>query len=237
MNLNFRDKTKSRPKFKSIPVPNTEEDFGESGWQISFLDTITVLLCMMIVLASIPSNTSKSNQKKGGLDQGLGGEFPLSVDWDIFRLNEELTNQLKDELESEKLLLEKGEYEIRMIFRGSSFYDQGSAELLPAGKDIILGIVDKLVSWHRQDYKIDVEGHTDSSPIQTFQFPSNWELSAARASGVVKFFLNSGISPQKLKASGFADAVPLYPEVDAEGNFLAKNRDYNRRIVIRLYFE
>jgi chemotaxis protein MotB len=217
---------------KSNPLPpfETEEDFGESFWQVSFLDTITVLLCMMIILASIPSNSKES-------DKAGKGEFPLEVDWDIFRLNEELRVQLSDELEAEKVLLEKGEYEIRMIFTGSSFYNQGSTVLLPEGREIIRGIVEKLVTWNRQDFKIDVEGHTDSSPINTFQFPSNWELSTARASGVVKFFLDSGIPPQKLKASGFADAVPLYPEADAEGNFLPKNQDYNRRIVIRLYFE
>lgn len=226
-----------KPRSKPSPPISYEEDFGESVWQISFLDTITVLLCMMIILASVPSNSKETNRKKGNSSQYDEGEFPITVDWDIFRLNDELKNQLNDELDDEKLLLEKGEYEIRMIFTGSSFYTTGSAELLPEGKEIILGIVDKLASWHRQDYKIDVEGHTDSSPIQTIQYPSNWELSAARASGVVKFFLDSGILPQKLKASGFADAVPLYPEVDAEGNFLAKNRDYNRRIVIRLYFE
>jgi len=226
-----------KPRSKPSPPISYEEDFGESVWQISFLDTITVLLCMMIILASVPSNSKDANRKKGSSSQYDEGEFPLAVDWDIFRLNDELKNQLKDELEAEKLLLEKGEYEIRMIFTGSSFYNQGSAQLLPEGKEIILGIVDKLAAWHRQDYKIDVEGHTDSSPIKSLQYPSNWELSAARAAGVVKFFLESGISSQKLKASGFADALPILPEVDEAGKLLAKNQDYNRRIVIRLYFE
>ena len=233
MKLKLPLKTRSKPS----PPISYEEDFGESVWQISFLDTITVLLCMMIILASVPSNSKDANRKKGSSSQYDEGEFPLTVDWDIFRLNDELKNQLKDELEAEKLLLEKGEYEIRMIFTGSSFYKQGSAQLLPEGKEIILGIVDKLAAWHRQDYKIDVEGHTDSSPIKSLQYPSNWELLAARAAGVVKFFLESGISSQKLKASGFSDALPILPEVDEAGKLLAKNQDYNRRIVIRLYFE
>ncbi len=233
MKFNFPDRSKSNDWLSD----NSSEDFGEGVWQISFLDIITVMLCMMIILASIPTKGLLPNFRKGGVDQLEEGEYPSTVDWGIFRLNEELTNQLSNEIKSGKLLLEKGEYEIRMIFTGSSFYEQGSAVLLPEGKEIILGIVEKLVTWNRQDYKIDVEGHTDSAPIQNFQFPSNWELSTARASGVVKFFLISGIPPQKLKASGFADAMPLYPEVDSNGNLLVKNRDYNRRIVIRLYFE
>ena len=235
MNSNFSEKPRLQPRLPIAQAP--DDDFGEGIWQISFLDTITVLLCMMIILASVPSNSKSSIKKKESSEQTAKGEFPITVDWDIFRLNEELKIQLKSELEEEKLILEKGEYEIRMVFTGSSFFDQGSASLLPEGKKIILGIVEKLVTWNRQDYKIDVEGHTDSSPIRTARFPSNWELSAARASGVVKFFLDSGIAPQKLKASGFADAIPLYAENDEEGNFLAKNQDYNRRIVIRLYFE
>ncbi|WP_051260833.1 OmpA/MotB family protein [Algoriphagus marincola] len=205
-------------------------------WQITYLDVVTVLLCAMILLSN-PEILSISDTKNDNGPLENNREYPLNVEWSILDLNEELRAKFEKEIERGNLFFETGEYEIRMNFSGSIFYNQGSSILLPEGKNIIHDIISKLANWERQDYKIDVEGHTDSTPIETLQFPSNWELSASRASGVVKFFLKSGISSQKLKASGYADSQPLYQEIDEFGKLIMNNQDFNRRIVIRLYFE
>ncbi|WP_289030882.1 OmpA family protein [uncultured Algoriphagus sp.] len=208
-------------------------EFDQNSWQISFLDTIIVLLCLMIVLATFPkfSNSNSSNQTD------IKDEFLLKVGWDISQFNNELKEQFEDELAEGRVMLEKGDYEIRMVFIGSAFYEQGSAELLIGGKNIIQKIATKIMLLNRSDYKIDVEGHADSSPIKTDKYPSNWELSAARAAGVVKFFLDLGVPSSSLKASGYADSTPLFEETDNFGNIISENQDFNRRIVIRLYFE
>ncbi len=62
----------------------------------------------------------------------------------------------------------------------------------------------KLNSDEFKDYQITVEGHTDDTPIHTTEFPSNWELSTARASAVVHVFLEQGIPAQRLRAAGYA---------------------------------
>lgn len=72
---------------------------------------------------------------------------------------------------------------------------------------------------------ISVEGHTDNIPISTAQFPSNWELSAARAISVVRLLQQRGIEGQRLRAIGYADSLPLRSNDTAEGG--AVNRRVN----------
>lgn len=214
-----------------------EDEDSSNVWQLSYLDTLTVLLCMMIILASVNGaiEIPEATEIKEMTEQSESRL--LRVSWDIKELEGELEMLLREELSAGKLLLESGNYEIRMQFAGSTFFNQGQAVLLPAGQKLISRIIDKLAGWRRQDFKIDIEGHTDSAPIQSQQFPSNWELSAARASGVVRYFLDLGIPSQQLKASGYADAFPLKAERDEDGKYIPANQDYNRRIVIRLYFD
>jgi len=75
-------------------------------------------------------------------------------------------------------------------------------------------------------FPVTIEGHTDNIPISTFRFPSNWELSAVRASSVVRLFVESGVSPERLTAAGYADQRPVADNTTEEG------RTRNRRVAI-----
>lgn len=116
----------------------------------------------------------------------------------------------------------------------AAFFDSGSAALSDAGKAILRGILPRLVAALVEGYRIKVEGHTDDSPIDTAQFPSNWELSAARASAVVHFYIEQGVPAQRLRAIGYADTEPKAPDRDAAGNPIPQNQAENRRVVIAL---
>lgn len=74
------------------------------------------------------------------------------------------------------------------------------------------------------DYTINIRGHTDNRPINTLQFPSNWELSAVRATTVLRYFLLNGLTPERITATGYADLLPIAPNDTAEG------RSENRRV-------
>jgi chemotaxis protein MotB len=78
------------------------------------------------------------------------------------------------------------------------------------------------------DFPITVEGHTDNTPISTPQFPSNWELSGARASSVVRLFIDNGVDARRLTATGFADQRPIADNATPEG------RARNRRVAITI---
>ncbi|TSE21479.1 Motility protein B [Tepidimonas alkaliphilus] len=115
-----------------------------------------------------------------------------------------------------------------LIFRIPSevLFAPGEAELTPAGKTVIDRLLPALN--RLPDYTVVVEGHTDNVPIQNARFPSNWELSAARASSVVRHLEARGINPTRLRATGLADTRPIAP------NDTAASRAQNRRVEITL---
>jgi chemotaxis protein MotB len=116
----------------------------------------------------------------------------------------------------------------------AAFFDSGSAILSPAGKAILHDVAENLKSEKFKDYQVTVEGHTDDAPINTSLFPSNWELSTARAAAVVRFFLDEGIAAQKLRAAGYADTFPKVSNHDVNGRAIPENQAQNRRVVIKL---
>ncbi|HWS46994.1 MAG TPA: flagellar motor protein MotB [Acidimicrobiia bacterium] len=102
-------------------------------------------------------------------------------------------------------------------------FDPGKADVRPDGA-LLLGVIGKVLT--TIDNPIDIYGFTDSQPIETTQFPSNWELSGARASAVLRSFIALGISAQRLTASGRADLDPVATNATAAGRAL------NRRVEI-----
>src|SRR6185295_1396679 len=106
------------------------------------------------------------------------------------------------------------------------FFDSGKAALKEQGKEVLKKVGEALKGY--EDKAIRVVGHTDNVPIATAQFPSNWELSVARATTVVRFLQASGIPPERMTASGRGEFSPIAPNDDADG------RRKNRRIEITL---
>jgi chemotaxis protein MotB len=105
-------------------------------------------------------------------------------------------------------------------------FDPGRTDIKAAGKDAIAQLTTALQAIAGR--KFQVAGHTDDTPIHTAKFPSNWELSTARAVVVVNFMIKSGMEPQRLSAAGFADTDPVASNDTPEG------KAQNRRIEIEL---
>ncbi|HWV54593.1 peptidoglycan -binding protein [Pseudorhodoplanes sp.] len=121
----------------------------------------------------------------------------------------------------------------RFVFQSEVFFDPGQAVLKPEGRVEIDKIVEALTELEKKippdiAWVMRVDGHTDIRPIANVQFPSNWELSSARAIAVVQYMISRGISPQRLVAAGFGEFQPL----DSEKTEEAFRR--NRRIELKL---
>jgi chemotaxis protein MotB len=110
-----------------------------------------------------------------------------------------------------------------MEINASALFNQGEADIQPVAKKTLADAAKVLVD---NDFAIEVEGHTDNMPISTSKFPSNWELSSARASSVVRLFIDQGVLAKRLKAVGSADNLPVMTNDTAEG------RARNRRVTI-----
>jgi chemotaxis protein MotB len=121
----------------------------------------------------------------------------------------------------------------RFVFQAEVLFNAGSADLEPAGKAQIARVADALKEITAKippeiNWVLQVDGHTDKRPIQTAQFPTNWELSTARAISVVKFLMSQGIPSERLSAAGFAEFAPIDPRDDEIG------WRRNRRIELKL---
>ena len=121
----------------------------------------------------------------------------------------------------------------RFIFESELLFDSASANLQSAGmeklKQIGLTLMDTTQDIPADiDWIIQVEGHTDKRSIKTVQYPSNWELSTARANSVLKLLLDLGFAPHRLSAAGYGE---FYPLSDGDSN---EDLQQNRRIELKL---
>jgi len=106
--------------------------------------------------------------------------------------------------------------------KGAALFTSGSANFNPAMLPMLDALLETLIV--NPGYKLEIQGHTDDLPIRTPQFPSNWELSAVRATTVLRYMVDSGVNPRRLTATGYGSSLPLVPNTSQE------NRAINRRI-------
>ena len=111
---------------------------------------------------------------------------------------------------------------LRIRVKGSVLFESGDAAFNRQMMPILDALLDKLEQ--NPEYKMGIQGHTDNIPIETAIFPSNWELSAIRATTVLRYFVRGGIDPERVTATGYGDALPIVPNDSAE------QRAENRRI-------
>jgi chemotaxis protein MotB len=121
----------------------------------------------------------------------------------------------------------------RFVFQSEVFFDVGAAALRPEGRNELDKIASALLDLDKEipgeiAWVMRVDGHTDVRPIASAQFPSNWELSAARAISVVQYLISKGVSPQRLVAAGFGEFQPL------ESGQTEEAYRRNRRIELKL---
>ena len=214
-----------------------EEAEEDLEYLLTYSDMITLLLAFFAILiaSSTPDQALWDQMKEGMRSEVTGTEIQKTP---LAEIKADLDSILTTEREQGLVNIDLTNKEIVMTFNSSSLYISGGAELLPSGEGIIRKVGDALNGLSFYNFKVDIEGHTDNVPINTLRFPSNWELSVARASEVVKFLVNLGYEPSNLKASGYADTQPLpnAPHTDEFGQDIIENRAKNRRIVLRIYY-
>ena len=214
-----------------------KNEFGEGQeelWLLTYADLITLLLCFFILLFSASSvNQNAWESIKTSYSVKMKKEVTNTPLADI---KNQLDSMLMKEVKDNKLEISKDENGINMRFISTSFYNSGEAILLPDGKEIVDKIFNIIKSVKGTEFNIDVEGHTDDNPISNNNFPSNWELSVARASNVIRYLVERGIKPERLKASGYADTQPIVANRNAKAEPIIENQAINRRVVLRIYY-
>ncbi|MEY4616887.1 MAG: hypothetical protein RJB66_1847 [Pseudomonadota bacterium] len=211
-------------------IANTEEAESDSIWLISYADLMTLLFGFFVMLMTF-SKIDQENFEKARKEttRFFGGEYKLPMQ----KLQSDLAKEVHQQQLAEQVHFELDNRGLSVTFRGALFFDSGSAELRPEAEALtqkILPVIKNL----GPDIKIIVEGHTDDSPIYDERFPSNWELSSYRATRVLRLLQTLGVPKTQLRAIGFGDSMPAFPNRDEKGHVIAENQSQNRRVVLRI---
>jgi chemotaxis protein MotB len=226
---------------------------GAPGWMATFADLVTLLMCFFVLLFAM-STTQQETYKElvQSLRTALGAQAvpesgtregltmhavpsePPSENQQIDELGAMIEKEMEDIVSEvrELVLFNKlgGEVSVTKTEDGVVItmsdlllFAQGGTNLSAKGRDIlrkVAAVLSKLA------YHVKIKGHTDSSPISSTMFPSNWELSSARASTVVRLLVQNGVPPQYVSAEGYANFHPVAT------NDTARGRALNRRVEI-----
>lgn len=168
---------------------------------------------------------------KQGVDSNAAGNGPNSSTGQASKHGTEVIKQMADELEKamsnlikkDLIAVRRSDLWVEVEIKTSILFPSGSAKLQTDALPVLHEIAKILKNFTNP---IRVEGFTDSVPINTVAFPSNWELSAGRAASVVHLFTNEGVDPRQLASIGFGEYRPIADNSTPEG------RNKNRRVVI-----
>ncbi len=233
-----------------------EEHDNHERWLISYADFITLMFALFVVLYGLSSvDEGKYKVFSASLSSEFGKqvlkpEAMVSLNEQerllklmVERKNAKLAEQQR--MQQERMqrmvnslnqvmapLLESGQVSITQTNRGvvldinaSALFNIGDAKLQGDSANTLAEVARVL---GQSNHAIEVEGHTDDIPIRTTQFPSNWELSSARASSVVRLFIEYGVTAMRLTAIGSAANYPVVSNDTPEG------RARNRRITVTI---
>lgn len=227
---------------------NKDESQDTMKWMVTFSDLITLLLTFFVLLLTMCSlEAGKVEQFQAACTEAMGilleGKYS-EVQQRIItsskrRIDEQalkMENILKqfsgiktmvvNEDKGGKLKFKELERGLSIIMKDDLLFDSGQSEINPEGISVLRELGHKFENF---DGEVIIEGHTDDVSIRTEQFPSNWELSIARAVNITRFLSEDvGIDPMKMSAVGYADTKPLV------ANGTAENRRRNRRVEIIL---
>lgn len=236
------------------PPQEPQKDDGLPPWMATFADMMTLLLCFFVLLLSFAEQSEEKYRDALGSIKGAFGVKEIravSEDMAQFNTSSQATQDLASQISHDerlllgvimriKSLLEDVDMELKegagvtadrdgVVFsaRSSAMFKPGTAELAEGASEVLDTVIKVL-----KDYKLNlvVRGHTDDRPIATRKFPSNWELSAARAAVALDYILSKGvIEVSRAKAVGYADTRP------AARNDTEENRNKNQRVEFYLH--
>ena len=210
-----------------------------AAWQTTYGDMVTLLLTFFVLLYSFSTVDAQKFMSlalalQGALGVLPGGQTvsvaPQPISRDGSPSREEL-QQIQAIFEQMQRLVAQGELSgtVELIqeerglvvrFAERAFFDLGKAELRPDTLSVLERIAEVL--WPLPNH-VRVEGHTDNLPIRTERFPSNWELSTARATSVIRYLIEEQqLDPERLSAAGYGEYRPIDTNDTAEGR--ARNR-------------
>lgn len=225
----------SRELFRKLENLERELDStahtGHNRWMVPYADLLTLLLGLFLVLfASSKMELQKmsvAKQVKPPVSASLkSGPNQPKPDKKVTQAT--LSAQLQKQFKMKGVEIREQERGVVISLKDSILFSAGSADLSPAAKKTLNQLSAQLKqAMNGQTRPIRVEGHTDNTPIRTSRYPSNWELSTARATNIVRYLIGGKQLPaDKLSAAGYGEFRPVAKNSSIEG------KQKNRRVDI-----
>ena len=203
---------------------------SDSNWLITFSDVMTLLLIFFVVFFFAKLHTADENTNRKDLPAAINLPSPVtsgSITAMAHDVSKEIDNLKHFADMSDDISIEAIERGMIVTLREKVTFRPGDARLLRESEAILDSVADILK--HHASYMIEINGHTDNVPINTPGYPSNWELSVARAASVLKYFINRhGIDPARFSIKGDGEQRPVV------ANDSPDHRAQNRRVEIKL---
>lgn len=230
-------------------IDTTTTKTGNERWLVSYSDLVTLLFAFFVVMYSVSHvNSEKYRALSSTLKQTFHGEVPVDAELktqldriaagqdgpaptaqntpsDPQALAELLQSRLAGNLAAADMSISASEDWVEIDLNANLLFASGSAQPSEKAQQIFADAANTLAALPNA---VEVAGHTDSRPIETPQFASNWELSAARASAAVRLLAQGGVQPERLAAVGFGEFRPVADNSTSDG------RAQNRRVVVKV---
>jgi chemotaxis protein MotB len=212
----------------TVHKPEEKED-----WLLSYADMITLLLAFFVLLLSMAKiDPVKFEKVQNAVAKNIGKHDTAQP---IQQMKGDLEAVIKGmKLDDSAVSLGEADDGLMLEFDANTFFDPGSAAIAPALQPALVKLGATLDAQRYSAFQVQVQGHTDDQPSASPAYPSNWELSSARAAAVARLFIMNGMDPTRLSATGFADTRPKVPNHDMDGRPLAANEAINRRVDVHI---
>ena len=215
-----------------MPQPPHKKEEAED-WLMSYANMITLLLAFFVMLLAVSHiDPVKYEQVQGGMAKDIGKHDQSQP---MQSLKTDMASAMRGiKIDETKVSIGTDDRGLVLDLDAGTFFDAGSAKLKDEFLPALAKIAATLDSEKYNAFQIEVQGHTDDEPFSSPAFPSNWELSSARATVVVRKLIEYGIS-DRLGVVGYADTRPRVANRDINGKPLAVNQAINRRVSVHIF--
>jgi chemotaxis protein MotB len=205
----------------------------QEDWLLSYADMITLIMAFFIILVSMSKvDPNKYEEVQAGMARDIGNR---EVTKPLQDLRSELLGQVAGSGVEESVDIGRDDRGVVLNLASGAMFLPGSADVRPEIRPLIKDIAATLVQPRFIAYQIEIQGHIDDTPVRTPQFPSNWDLSAARALATLKLLGELGLDQSRMKIAAFADTAPRVPNRSDTGRPYPENQAINRRVQIHVY--
>ena len=203
--------------------PKKKQQQDEGGWLTTYADMMTLLMTFFVLLFAMSTLDPVKLEQFGDSTKKDKGSAKKSKKVSLSQINKEVKKLVVEQELQSQVKVSMDARGVTLGIASDLAFGSGTAILSESIKSFLVKLVSTM---EKATYAIAVEGHTDNDPIRSSQFPSNWELSAARSSAVIRYLTEQGIAADKFRAIGFGDTVPLV------ANDTRANKAKNRRVDI-----